>query len=184
MPTQSTTYNTRLTDEALEKRFRDTFRSQGGAELVDDLYASGVIVPVVDFTSAAEGSALRQDLQTAWDFATTRQIVSGATVALVSTAGFYKVGWNAEVRPGGGAADVARLQINDGATTTIIVEIHAETSTSTYQSLYYGETIVFLRSGDTLQITTNQPSATLVATARQIADVYGSLTQPTGYVAQ
>ena len=92
MPTQQTTYNSRVTSESLEKKFRDTFTAQGGAELVDDLYASGVVVPIVDFTAAAEGSALRSDLQTAWDFATNIvQITSTSDTTIVTTPGFWKV---------------------------------------------------------------------------------------------
>ena len=78
------TYNARVTTEALEKKFRDTFPSQVGAELVDDLYASGVIVPTVDFTAAAQGSELRSDLQTAWDFATGYSAVNNANVDIVT----------------------------------------------------------------------------------------------------
>ena len=86
MPTNQNAYNSRVTDESLEKKFRDTFKSQGGAELVDDLYASGVIVPVVDFTAAAQGSELRSDLQSAWDFATSStSIVNSVNFSLITT---------------------------------------------------------------------------------------------------
>ena len=91
MPTQATTYNSRVTDEALEKKFRDTFKSQGGAELVDDLYASGVIMPIVDFTAAAQGSELRSDLQTSWDFSTGNAVISATNNDIVTTPGFWKV---------------------------------------------------------------------------------------------
>ena len=91
MPTQATTYNSRVTDEALEKRFRDTFRSQGGAELVDDLYAQGVIVPVVDFTAAATGQQLSQNLQTAWDFSTGFNQVINTSTTIINNAGFGRL---------------------------------------------------------------------------------------------
>ena len=88
----SRVYNARVTTETLEKKFRDTFPSQAGAELVDDLYASGVIVPVVDFTAAAEGSELRADLQTSTDFATGHvELGSNASNTFVSTPGFWNV---------------------------------------------------------------------------------------------
>ena len=83
MPTNQNAYNSRVTSEALEKKFRDSFTSQGGAELVDDLYASGVIVPVVDFTAAAEGSALRSDLQVAWDFSTGHNRINTTTTTTI-----------------------------------------------------------------------------------------------------
>ena len=83
-------YNARVTTEALEKKFRDTFPSQAGAELVDDLYASGVIQPIVDFTAAAQGSELPEYLQTALDFATRTEFrVGNGTTDLTSTPGFY-----------------------------------------------------------------------------------------------
>ena len=116
MPIQTTTYNSRVTDEALEKKFRDTFKAQGGAELVDDLYAQGTIVPIVDFTAAAQGSELRSDLQSAWDYAADNNVNStGATNTIVSTPGFWKINVNMSVEAT--VADLtARLQITDGST--------------------------------------------------------------------
>ena len=114
------TYNARVTTEALEKQFRDTFPSQAGAELVDDLYASGVIVPVVDFTDAAQGNVLPQNLQTAWDKSTQSQIINNASPVLTSTPGFYKVDLictsNDIARAS--AVTIARVFIFDGATQT------------------------------------------------------------------
>jgi hypothetical protein len=179
MPTNQTTYNSRVTDEALEKRFRDTFRSQGGAELVDDLYASGVIVPVVDFTAAAEGSQLPSNLQTAWDFATVnvRQLGTG-TNSIVSTPGFYKFAINWELLNGAGP-DAVQLNINDGLTSKAIWK--AETgylTTGDVEGTYEG--VVFLRSGDSFEIQCANQAFGQVS-ARQIADVYGNLIVPVGF---
>ena len=85
MPTNQSTYNSRLTSEALEQKFRDTFPSQAGAELVNDLYAQGVIVPVVDFSDVASGQVLPVQLQQAWDFATTRTVVNNSTQTITTT---------------------------------------------------------------------------------------------------
>ena len=184
MPTNANTFNSRVTSEALEAKFRQVFPAQGGAELVQDLFASGVIQPVIDFSSVAEGTFLAQNLQTAWDFATERYQAQGATTNMTSTPGFYRVAWSAEMLPGGGAADVARVQLFDGTTTKVISEVFANTSTATYANVYEGDFVVFVRTGDSLNITTNQPSATITATIRQIADLYGNLTNPLGYVPQ
>ena len=183
MPTQSTTYNTRLTDEALEKRFRDTFRSQGGAELVDDLYASGVIVPVVDFTAAAEGSSLRSDLQSAWDFGTGHQVFAGAVQSLITTPGFWKVQCSSTIAPTGGSSRRTRLYINDGTSDKVIYTFEVSLASVGAPVLAENaELTVFLRSGDTLFGVTTNADTTMSVNYRQIADVYGSLTQPTGYV--
>lgn len=182
MPTNANAYNSRLTDEALEKRFRDTFRSQGGSELVDDLYASGVIVPVVDFTAAAEGSALRQDLQTAWDFTTgSGEQLGTGTTNLISNAGFWLVQSQIEVNLAPAGTYRADVRISDG---TSIKKIWiAIDTTSNFNEVFISnlQQIVFLRSGDTLQLNSDSPNISLTATYRQIADVSGNLTNPTGF---
>ena len=131
MPTNQNAYNSRVTDEALEKKFRDTFKSQGGAELVDDLYASGVIVPVVDFTAAAQGSELRSDLQTAWDFATGHATVSNATSFLITTPGFWRIHVNAFFVSSSSAAATGNMYITDGATNKPIWELNENVASAT-----------------------------------------------------
>ena len=183
MPTQSTTYNTRLTDESLEKRFRDTFRSQNGAELVDDLYASGVIVPVVDFTAAAEGSALRSDLQSAWDFSTGQAQVNNGTTNLITNAGFWKVDLTCSFDITDGAIiNRARIEIFDGSTAKQVWAVStAAVPTGDHGAVSDGDFVVFLRSGDTLRAVSTGASTTVDVWYRQIADVYGNLQQPSGY---
>jgi len=185
MPTNQNAYNSRLTDEALEKRFRDTFKSQGGAELLDDLYASGVIVPVVDFTSAAEGSALRSDLQQSWDFATSAYQVNNTTTTIANTPGFWKVELTVSVDVDAGAVvNRARLQINDGATTKALWGASTFSTTAaanTGNLTNGGPFVVFLRTGDSLECVSAAIGATVDVWTRQIADVYGNLTNPLGY---
>jgi len=180
MPTNANAYNSRVTDESLEKRFRDTFRSQGGAELVDDLYAQGVIVPVVDFTQAATGQTLGQNLQTAWDFATNFTRVAGATSSLISTAGFWKVHGSFFGENATGTQN-AQIYISDSITTKTIwrFEVEPGASGNTYQFVI-PEFVVFLRSGDTL---TGATSSDLIlnVSARQIATVSGDLVDPSGF---
>lgn len=181
MPTNANAYNSRLTDETLEKRFRDTFRSQGGAELVDDLYASGVIVPVVDFTAAAEGSALRADLQQAWDFSTGyTQIGSGASSNLITTPGFWRISltgaaWFAQSVPAG-----ANITISDGFTAKVVWEINENIQLSDDIDFFSHEMTVFVRTGDTVACTTVS-NFNVDVWYRQIADVSGNLVNPTGF---
>jgi hypothetical protein len=183
MPTDQNAYNSRVTDEALEKRFRDTFRSQGGAELVDDLYASGVIVPVVDFTAAATGQQLNQNLQTAWDFSTGHQTISTNTTAtLISNAGFWQIegliGNNSEA-----TTLNSQLFIDAGVTTKIIWEQNipngaGQTSLGTVIPVR----VVFLRSGDSLKYTnTSGADCQVDWWYRQIADLSGNLVNPFGF---
>ena len=182
MPTNQNAYNTRLTDEALEKKFRDTFRSQGGAELVDDLYASGVIIPVVDFTSAAEGSALRQDLQRAWDFSTGQVNTSAATTTLINTTGFWLVDTQVTIQDDGLSTFEADLKISDGLGTKTIYRVFVR-SVGTQGTMLTDNRVqtVFLRAGDSLTATSNDANVIISNSWRQIADVYGNLTNPLGF---
>lgn len=182
MPTQSTTYNSRVTDEALEKRFRDTFRSQGGAELVDDLYAQGVIVPVVDFTAAATGQQLATNLQTAWDFATTQyQVTSAAVSTIANTAGFWQVDLVGPAFVASTPAQDVQIKIFDGTTSKIVWRTTATTGTTIAATVTEDSFVVFLRSGDVLQATNTLGNAFSIWT-RQIATVSGDLVNPSGFV--
>ena len=185
MPTQSTTYNSRVTDESLEKRFRDTFRSQGGAELVDDLYAQGVIVPVVDFTAAATGQQLAENLQTAWDFSTgSIQITSVSPTNIITNAGFWQVDlvYSGLSANAGTQLDDATVDIYDGSTYKAVWAFsNAINSQNTWQSTLETKFVVFLRSGDTLTGQVQNANYVLNVWYRQIATVNGDLVNPTGF---
>ena len=183
MPTNTNAYNSRVTDEALEKRFRDTFRAQGGAELVDDLYAQGVIVPVVDFTAAATGQQLAENLQTAWDFTTGSDQLTNATATLISNPGFWQVDLNCTVDPSAGSAsNAARVEIFDGVTAKPVWATSFFIATSTIGAVAESNRfVVFLRSGDILRGVSASNVATLDIWYRQIATVSGDLIDPSGF---
>jgi hypothetical protein len=183
MPTNANGYNSRITDETLEKKFRDSFRAQGGAELVDDLYASGVIVPVIDFSDAALGSTLSQNLQTAWDFTTGHRSVVNTTTTLISNAGFWKVDLNhAGFVSVGASSMIARLNITDGLTSKVIWQNQSvNNAANTGGFAVSNEFVVFLRSGDSLTATTTNNLSVLNVWYRQIADISGDLVNPSGF---
>jgi len=184
MPTNQNAYNSRVTDEALEKRFRDTFRSQGGAELVGDLYASGVIVPIVDFTAAATGTSLAENLQTAWDSTTGSAQVNTTTSTLITNAGFWLVALHCTVVDidTGSVTVAARVWIDDGATETNVWGVSRGVNTEQNGAIVAeNKFVVFLRSGDSLQAITQNNSIVLDIWYRQIATVSGDLIDPSGF---
>lgn len=178
------TYNARVTTEALEKKFRDTFPSQAGAELVNDLFASGVIVPTVDFTAAAQGSELETGLQRAWDKSTQDNVINGAQATLTSTPGFYKVDLictsNDIARAS--AATIARVFIFDGASQTNVWRWNCSAQAGAGNfAVNESQFIVFLNSGDSLVGLATTTADTLNIWYRQIADVSGNLVNPLGF---
>jgi len=184
MSINANAFNSRVTSELLEKKFRDVFPAQGGAELIQDLYAQGVIVPVVDFSDAALGSELPEYLQTAWDFSTGHVTASGGPATVLTGSGFYKLDLNCTAVVASGAIE-AKIFISDGITTKIIWEMNTpstsvQSNTVATQDTFY----VFLRSGETITAQTDQPAAKLDVWHRQVADLYGNLVNPLGFVAQ
>lgn len=181
MPTNENTYNSRVTSESLEAKFRQVFPSQGGSELISDLYASGVIQPVIDFSSVAEGSVLSEDLQTAWDFSTGSTDTAGASSTLVTTPGFWKISSQVTLATIVSTQVEASIYINDGTSTKIIFKFLEFGSTPDFFINTSWEGVVFLRSGDSLKQITNQSSCSISTRYRQIADVNGNLVNPLGF---
>ena len=81
-----------INSQELENKVRQLLPSQGGAGAGFDLSASTQIIPVIDLTESAEGSNIRQDLQTALSFtSSSHNLVENATTTLVSNTGYYLV---------------------------------------------------------------------------------------------
>ena len=175
MPTNANTFNSRVTSEALETKFRQVFPSQGGAELPQDLFASGVIQPVVDFSSVAEGSVLTQNLQTAWDFSTDHDSVTGATTTIITNTGFWLVDFTIAALSTGSVQ--GSLYISDGLTNKLIFRLNAASGTE-----YFLERpmVIFLRAGDSFVCDANA-NTYMDVVHRQIADVNGNLVNPLGF---
>ena len=183
MPTNANTFNSRITSEALEAKFRQVFPSQGGAELPQDLFASGVLQPVIDFSTVAEGSVLPENLQTAWDFATGRDFFSGGSGTIANTPGFWKLNIACSLTAGSG--NDVNIQISDGLTTKTVLRFKtglASGSGDTVNVFEDNNIVVFLRSGDSLIAGTNGTASSLTVSYRQIADVNGNLVNPLGFV--
>ena len=182
MPTNANTFNSRVTSEALEAKFRQVFPAQGGAELVQDLFASGVIQPVVDFSTVAEGSVLPVNLQTAWDFSTANAGIESGTATVANNTGFWI--WSCTIVIDGfdGGSRVGRLQINDGLGSKAIFQVENANFLGVEQPVVTQQTgVAFLRSGDSLQVYSDSNSVRVHCSARQVATVNGTLVNPLGF---
>jgi len=170
-----------VTSEALQLKLRQLLPSQQG--FGTDLSASDTIIPVIDLTQAAEGSDVPQFLQTAWDFGTDHDTIPvSTTTTLISTTGFWKIDLNYSSDTGA-AAKSASVFIDDGASTKVVWETNLPITGATGVFLVQqGTFYVFLRAGDTLKATNGSPSsAFLDIWYRQVADINGSLVNPTGF---
>ena len=175
-------FNSRITSEALETRFRQVFPAQAGAELIQDLYASGVIVPTIDFTAVAQGQFLPENLQTAWDFSTGNLQIRNTVGIIINTPGFWQVGVTSSVNGGGGATQSSQIFIRDpAAVTTRVFDFEVPVITQTGQTSLNDTFVVFLRAGDELRGSTTSTEVILDVWFRQIASVNGVLVNPLGF---
>ncbi len=164
----------------IEDKINQLLPSQGGFQAGVDISASTMVVPIVDLTETAEGSQVRQDLQTAFSLNDITSFdVSSATTTLVSTTGYYRVfGMMAGLNPSSGSDHNASFQLTDGVTTKEIIDyVLSPNSNNVLQTVMYDFT-VFLPAGQSLTATTNASGVHLVGNTKQIADINGNLTTP------
>ena len=75
-----------INSQELEYKIRQLLPSQGGSGAGVDLSASTQIVPIIDLTESAEGSNVRQDLQTAFTLDNiTRYDISNTTQSMINS---------------------------------------------------------------------------------------------------
>jgi hypothetical protein len=167
-----------INSQELEDKIRQLLPSQGGAGSGFDLSASTQIIPIIDLTESAEGSNLRQDLQTSLSFdSVTSFDVANSTATLINNTGYYRVFGVAYLHEINGAAASAKFTLNDGTSDKIIWELQTY-SRSTQNALNATfDFNVFLAAGDILTSTATA-QANIIGCTRQIADIDGVLVNP------
>ena len=171
---------TPIVSDSLQTEFRSNFPSQVSSGR--DLHVSDVIVPIVDFSTTVGTSGIRADLQEALSFGNNTSFdVDSATTDITSSAGFYRILGTIYLPKEDPATSIGQIQITDGATTKVLFALindnHTSGSQGDSESFDFN---VFVRSGDTVQAEADNQGRVLV-TVRQIADISGTLVNPTGY---
>jgi len=174
--------DTPIVSEALQKDFRDNFPSQVNSGR--DLHVSDVIVPVVDFSTSTAISGLETSLQQALDFNSITFDISGtSSTVITSTPGFYRViGSYSSNLVATFSGSIIGFALDDGTTTKMVYngKVDGTSSGSLFIQANY-DFIVFLKTGVSLKGVTNSSVQTVVGSARQIADISGTLVNPDGY---
>ena len=172
-----------VTSEALQLKLRQLLPSQQG--FGTDLSASDTIIPVIDLTASAEGSDVRPDLQTALAFGSqTAFSVVNTTTTIVNTTGFYRI-FGAVSVFSSTTTNNAIFKLSDGVSDK---EIWAAgmfgLSLSGFGNLLEFDFVVFCAAGESLKATSANSGAFMKGSTRQIADVNGTLVQPSGFTPQ
>ena len=165
-----------IKSQQIEDKINQLLPTQGGFQPGVDFSASTMVIPIVDLTETAEGSNLRQDLQSSLSLnSCTSFSVTNTTSTIINTTGYFRVFSNNIVLATTGNKDI-EYNITDGFTTKKLIQYRGNATSSVIQQ-YQLDVIVFLQAGDSLSVTSDT-SCTAVGTTRQIADINGNLINP------
>lgn len=169
-----------IKSETIETKINQLLPTQGGFQPGVDFSASTMVVPIVDLTETAEGSTLRQDLQTAVSFnnATAFQ-VQNTTTTIINTTGFYRIvgGAVTPVSASSAAGQQCQIILNNGAADKIIWNLHTPQGTVSDQAAVSAnvDIVIELPAGHSCKIKASA-GAFFAGSHRQIADIDGNLT--------
>ena len=165
-----------IKSKVLEYKINSLLPSQGGAGAGVDLSASTTVIPIVDLTESAEGSTLRQDLQTSLGFTTATAFdVNNTTTTIINTTGYYRITGGMSMRHDTSTVQTLFINLTDGTTTKTVFGI-ASVNGGNSNVLDFDK-VIFLKAGESCIIVASA-SARFVGSSRQIADINGSLINP------
>ena len=159
----------------LENQVNRLLPSQGGAQAGIDLSASTMVVPVIDLTETAEGSNLRQDLQSSLSLDVTSTNIENTTTTVIATTGFFKCFASSSTISAAGSG-TQTIQITDGTTTKILFDFQLFPISSGAISTV--EFIVCVGSGESVTCTSGGANQPIRFVSRQIATISGALVNP------
>ena len=173
---------TSVTSEALQLKLRQLLPSQQG--FGSDISASDTIIPIIDLTASAEGSDVRNDLQSALNFGgATVFDVKNTSADIITTVGFFRVIFNYFL-DNTSASNSLDLDMTDGSTTKSVWGINTNNAAGGKFTGGTIDLIVFNALGITTKIVSNMDGATAKGSVRQIANSNGELIQPVGFTPQ
>lgn len=172
-----------VTSEALQATIRRLLPSQQG--FGEDLQASNVILPIIDLTPTAEGSEVREDLQTATAFGSqTAFVANNNTVTVAASGGFYRVWAKVIIKQSASFAATANFTMSDGLSTKILWKTQLDLAGNILYDENNLDFVHFLAPGESLVCSTGDANSFINGTVRQIADVSGNLIDPSGFFPQ
>ena len=160
-----------IKSQNLEDKINQLLPSQGGFQAGVDLSASTQIIPIVDLTETAEGSLLRQDLQTAFGINCSVAQINNSVTTIINTTGYYRLFGHYKVTAT--TSTIAEIQITDGTTTKNITRFNSGISGTQFDFDF----IIFLDAGHSCVIDAAANAFVNIA-SRQIATVSGELVNP------
>ena len=168
-----------INSQELQDKVSELLPSQGGAGAGFDLSASTQIIPIIDLTESAEGSNVRQDLQTAISHDTATVFsVSNTTTTVINNTGYWRILGASTISMVSSTNVTTSIILNDGSTDKIIwSHVQKDAGTGIVSALNI-DFNVFLNAGDSIKVTSNGGTGFIAGSIRQIADINGTLVNP------
>lgn len=166
-----------IKSEAIETKINQLLPTQGGFQPGVDFSASTMVIPIIDLTETAEGSSLRQDLQTAIDLNVTTYDISNSTAStIIATTGYYRLfGTMSNTEPLG---PYCFVELTSGITSKKIINSGTSkqvTNVGFVPFISY-DIVVKVSAGESITGTSPNTSTRINGIAKQIADLSGNLT--------
>ena len=169
--------NYEVVSPALEQQVRTLLPSVAGYGGL--LRSTNTIIPVVDVSSAAEGSTLPQNLQTSLAFGSCTAFAAvNQTVTLANSPGFWRIFANITHGQSSGSVGSVFNLIDAAGTSKSIWQAVASNGLGMSVNVDFN---VFLRAGDSITAVSNNTLSAIAGNYRQIADVAGKLVDPVGF---
>jgi len=166
-----------INSSAIESKINQLLPSQGGFGAGVDFSASTMVIPIVDLTESAEGSGVRQDLQTASSFSSTNTECVNADKLITNTTGYFQLEFAYNINTAG-SNNFVRIYIDDGTTEKEIFRQRSYTSGTSAAVGGNGSLVAFLSAGKELRVQSNNTSSGICVSSHQIADISGNLSTP------
>ena len=159
--------------EKLRDKLNALLPSQNRNSIGVDLSGSTQIIPIVDLTEVAEGSNIREDLQTSLSLTSiTDYSVSAASTTIINTTGYFRV---FGISSNNGATTI-NFNLFDGTTRK---ELYSLPTGSGFDQAYIPfDFVVFIAAGQSLAATSSNTTSIIKGCTRQIADISGNLVNP------
>ena len=167
-----------IKSQQIEDKINQLLPSQGGFQAGVDFSASTMVIPIVDLTETAEGSSLRQDLQTSISHNTATVFnVNATTTTILTTTGYFSIRGAISGVTSTGGTEVAKLTLNDGATDKLIYGASFKLTNPVTTFIQDINLVIKLDAGDSFKIEASN-DVNIIGYARQIADISGNLISP------
>lgn len=166
-----------IKSEQIEDKINQLLPSQGGFGAGVDFSASTMVIPIVDLTETAEGSALRQDLQKALSLTSATEFnIQNTTSTIINTTGYWQLNASFFVEQTSGV-QTAAIEVTDGTTTKKLFGLSCNAGSGGTGAINVNE-VVKLEAGESLQGVASSFNTIVFGSVRQIADVNGNLVNP------